>query len=249
MTPQETLDFYREQAEFNGEWAERHHAAGNVVHALQNWSWAAGNWFFRALVGWRTGLADPLPDLRAAVEQSEAAAAFINSTDVGRLRAVFGAVPGAYAAILLDEPDRPVVGELDRLAQPKVPRNVPPDVALDAWLARALTGGDPTDGRRLTAEIGARRRLGLVGDTFTTYFELLALGRATTDRVIELTRTSLALFGRRRRNDYYAGGINYLGGDLDNELVVDFHLAAIWRVRGWDSSGLTDEERRHVVRP
>jgi hypothetical protein len=64
-----------------------------------------------------------------------------------------------------------------------------------------------------------------------------------------LTRRLVVLFARRKRDGYIAGGADYLGGDLYNDLVVDYRPAATWRARGWDSSGLSQVERIHAIRP
>jgi hypothetical protein len=248
-SPAWLLESYDESAREAAEFAGLALANGNVALALQDWSQQSKSHFFRALVAWRTGLIDPVPDLKATVDVSDSAVAFFPSTDSDPLRMAFDSVPGAYAAVILGDADRPIVNELAHIAVPRVPRNVPPDTPLEAWLVRALTGADPTKGRALALALGRQKRLGLLATIFTTYFDLADVNRADSRQAQAQTRRALELFGRKRRDGFYAGGIQYEGGDEYNDVVIDFHLAAIWRVRGWDPSGLTDEERRHVVIP
>ena len=82
-----------------------------------------------------------------------------------------------------------------------------------------------------------------------TYFALLRTDSSDLGRATELTEHAIKLFAQRRRNGYIGGGRPYYGGDLDNDLVIDFHLAAVWRVRGWDPAPLSDAARLHVVIP
>jgi hypothetical protein len=248
-TPAEILEFYEERAQSTASWALIHHDNANVPLALQNWTEAARNRLFRALVGWRTGLVDPIPDLRAALGASEEAVAFLDTTDVGPLRRLFDPVPGAYSAILLDRPDSRAIAEARRLAVWPTPRGLTVDRALEGWLIGALLGLDPGARPEAAAALEGRKRMALMSATYTTYFALGALAGDDVGAATDLTRRALDLFPRRRRDPYYAGGVHYEGGDMYNDIVVDFHLAAIWRVRGWNPSGLPPNERLHVQLP
>jgi hypothetical protein len=247
--PAEILEFYDERAQSTEHWALVHRDQGNVPLALQNWDQSAKNRLFRALIGWRTGLLDPRPDMRAALMVSEAAVAFIGTTDVGPLRTLFDPVPGAYSAILLDRPDSSAAVEASRLAVRPTPRGLTVDRALEGWLIGVLVGRDAGEGPDVAAALESRKRMGLVSQTYATYFELAQLGGDDVVEAIELTSRALELFARRRSDGYYGGGVQYEGGDMYNDVVIDYHLAAIWHVRGWDFADLTPDARLHVRLP
>ena len=229
MTPAQMIDFYEEQAASTATWAEIHRRAEKWAPALHNYDHAAQSRLFRALLGWRTGLLDPVPDLRQSVEVSEATVAFLDTTDVGPLRPMFDPVPGAYCAILLGQRDSPVVVETRRLAVRPTPRGLTVDRALEGWLIGALLGRDPGAGPEVASGLASQKRMALVGATYSTYFALAALSEGDGSAATDLTRHALELFRRRRSNGYYSGGVQYEGGGPDNDLVVDYHLAAIWR--------------------
>src|SRR5918992_645674 len=101
MTPAQQIEFLQESAAEDLRWAAIHRDGSNWEGALGNWGQAAGHRFQRGLVGWRTGLLDPKPDLRDTVDVSEVAVRFLETTDVGPLRPRFDPRPGAYSALLL----------------------------------------------------------------------------------------------------------------------------------------------------
>jgi hypothetical protein len=112
-----------------------------------------------------------------------------------------------------------------------------------------LAGQGPAEGVSAVKSVSRAKRTSLLGETFLTYFDLMAIERSDDSSAIELTRQALASFVRRKRDAYYSGGVAYEGGGLDNDAVIDYHLAAIWHVRGWDPSRLPPEERVHVQLP
>jgi hypothetical protein len=248
-SPTELLESYDEGARKFANYAELAVANGNAALAMQNWSVAVGNRFFRALLAWRTGLADARTDLELTVEASRAAITFAGSTDLGPLSNMFDAVPGAYAGLILGNADGVVLEELVRYVARPLPRNLPPDRPLEAWLVRALSGSDPQEGRDIALSLKKQKRLNLLADSFGIYFDLAAVDPSDSLRAQTQTRSALELYRRRRSDSFFIGGVQYQGGDDYNDLVIDFHIATTWRVRGWDPSGLTDEERRQVVLP
>jgi hypothetical protein len=245
----ELLEQYEEWAVSATSWAATHRDNRNWPMALQNYDEAAKNRFFRSLVGWRTGLLSPVPELLATLDVSEEAVAFLSTTNVGPLRQMFDPVPGAYSAILLDQPASAVVAETRRLAVRSTPRGVTVDRTVEAWLIGVLVGHHQGAGADLVAELKGGKRTKLVGETYATYFELAALDRNSLSEAVRLTRHALELFRSREQDPYYSGGVQYEGGDTYNVVVIDFHLAAIWHVRGWDPSELTSDERLHVRLP
>jgi hypothetical protein len=247
--PADLLAFYEERASSTTLWAATHRANGNWPATLQDYDQAAKNRFFRALVGWRTGLLPPVRELRATLDVSDVAVDFLETTDVGTLRGMFDPVPGAYSAILLDERDSPVVAEARRLAVQATPPGVTVDRTLEGWLVAALVRQDHGVGPEIAAKLQGRKRTALVGETYSTYFELAGMTRASLSGATALTRHALELFEWRKRDPYYSGGVHYEGGDMYNEVVIDFHLAAIWQVRGWDPAVLSPQERLHVQMP
>ena len=112
-----------------------------------------------------------------------------------------------------------------------------------------LTGGPVGDGPVLAAGAAKAKRTALYGETYQAYFELAAVPIDDPRAAWAQTSRLVALFAKRRHNGYIGGGVDHPGGDLNNDLVVDYHLAAIWRTRGWDASGLPPPERLHALRP
>lgn len=221
-------------------------AACGEPYALFNLSSATKDHLMRALIGWRTGLLAPSADLTAAAEIGDRAVAYIREHGFGVERYMFYPVPSAYAGILTGRATA-AADEMRRyLAMPR-PRGVTLVDACDAWLVSALTGGAAGDGPTQAQQLASQQRTRHWGETVGTYFELLATDASDLDRARGLTELAIKLFAQRRRNGFIAGGQPYYGGDLDNDLVIDFHLAAIWRVRGWDPAALSDEARMHVV--
>ncbi|NJD27985.1 MAG: hypothetical protein FIA92_06765 [Chloroflexi bacterium] len=247
MTPLEQLAFFEAQARDAVEYA-RAQAAGGDPYALFNWSSAAKSHFMRALIGWRTGLLDPKPDLAAAVEASEAAIQFMRTTDVGLNRLLFEPIPGAYSAILVGRPRSEAIAEGMRNLAPSSGK-ITRDAIAESWLVSGLAGGDLGDGPSIAEELARAKRSALWGQTLRLYFQLLQVPGDDGPKAWSLTQQLVELFSQRRRSGYISAGPEYYGGDLDNEIVIDFHLAAIWHVRRWDLAGLAEAERAHVVPP
>lgn len=249
MTVGEQLAFLGESAAEDLKWARIAAEQEDWALALQNYGQAVSHRFQRALVGWRSGTLDPVPDVEATREVSEAAIEFMSNADVGPLRALFDPVPGAYGSLLIDRLDSRAVAETGRLAVRPVPRGLTVDRTLDGWLVSAILGRDPGAGPDVATGLGRGKRTVLVSETYSTYFALAALSGDEVAVATTLTQRGLELFARRRRDGYYSGGVPYEGGGPDNSVVVDFRLAAIWHARGWDPSGLAAEERVHVQLP
>ena len=244
-SPEELLKSYREQAESAMTWARTHHAAKNWPMVLSNYSSAAGRHFTRALIGWRTGLIDPTPDLGAALAATAAGVDVIRTVDVGPYRYQLDPGPAAYCAILLDRRSSPVIEEMARALAPDAPRAaVLPLHKLDSWLVSALSGGPAGDGPEIAATLA--RKSNPWAEATGLCFELLALSREDSATAWDLTRRIVALFSRRRRFD---AGFGYEGSTFYNDVVVDYRLAAVWYVSGWDPSGLSAVERLHARLP
>jgi hypothetical protein len=248
-SPAELREFYLQRAQATLAASERALRSGNAPLAIQNWTQSVGNYLFRALVAQRSGRADPRPDLVSTAEVSEIAVGYLRSTDPGPHRSAFDPIPGAYAAILVGRPDAMVIEELGGYSRGPLPRGVQPARALDAWLIRALTGRGAPQARAVAADLKGRKRLGLLSDSFVTYFDLLAVDTAHVEAAESLTRVAIQNFKRRRDDSFFGGGVHYEGGDDYNDVVVDFRLCSIWRVRGWTPSSLDAEERQHVAMP
>ena len=250
MTAAEQLAFYEEGAEASYAWIASFRAAQRWINAASNYSDAARCHFMRALIGWRTGLIDPVADLKATVEVSEEAVSMIRSTDVGVARYMLDPGPGAFSAILLDRLTGPIIDEAGR-EPPPLPRQslLRRDTVIEASLISVLTGGPVGEGAFLAASAAKAKRTALYGETYQAYFELAAVPIGEPRAAWSQTSRLVALFAKRRHNGYIGGGLDHLGGDLNNDRVVDYHLAAIWRTRGWDPSGLPPAERLHALRP
>lgn len=248
-SPIEILALHDEHARSGVAFAEMAEAGANAPLAIQNWSGATGSRFFRALIGWRTGLIDPAAELRVTVELSERAVGYARSPGAAVFRDLLDTRPGAYAALLIGQPENTTLDELERLAVPKPPRDIPEDIPLSAWLASVLRGNSSGGGRLLVERLGRQKRLALLAHTFANYFDLADLGPTDASVAADLTTIAVDLFKRRRKDSFFGGGIQYQGGDAYNDIVIDFHLAAVWRVRGWDPSSLPADVRQHVALP
>lgn len=247
LTPAEQLRFFAEKAAQSLAFADAQARAGQPL-ALFNYSSASESHFSRALIGWRTGLILPMTDLSAASDIGDRAVAYLRARDLGVERYGFDPRASAYAGLLLGR----VVAAADEMARYRAvprPRGVTLADACDAWLISALTGGPVGDGPAQAQQLTAQKRTRLWGETVGTYFELLRIDPTDIGRATELTERAIELFGQRRGNGYIGGGKQYYGGDLDNDLVVDFHLAAVWRVRAWDPAPLSDVARLHATLP
>lgn len=248
MTPSEQLALFAELAE-EAERAAGVQASERNPYALFNWSSSAKRHFMRALIGWRTALVHPEPEFVAAVKASEAALEFMRSTDVGLSRYMFEPVPGAYSAILTSQPGSAAVDEAKRYLSGNGGTKVSPDAVAESWLVSALTGSASGLGPEIAATLARTKKSALWGETLQVYFQLVDVAESDAPTAWALTSRATELFAERRRSSYVAAGPEYLGGDLDNEVVVDFHLAAIWHVRRWETSGLTDLDRLHIIPP
>jgi hypothetical protein len=249
MTPAQRLAFLDESAAEDLKWARIAVEKANWPLVIQNYGQAVTHCFERALLGWRTGLIDPTPDLHSTVEVSEAAVTFLEATDVGPLRSLFDPSPGAYGAVLVDRQESPALAETRRFAVRPPPLGLTVDRTLEGWLVGTLVARDPGAGPELAAELQSRKRTALLGETYVNYFALAALSKGDAAKATQLTQLALELFARRKRDAFYSGGVAFEGGGPDNDFVVDFHLAAIWHVLGWDPSALTLAERLHVQLP
>lgn len=251
MTPAEQIAFYQEQAEDSYAWIATHRAAQRWINAAFNYDQAARCHFMRALIGWRTGLIDPAADLNATVEVSVEAVSMIRTTDVGvAARYSLDPGPGAFSAIILGRLTGPIIDEAGR-EPPPLPRQslLRRDALIEASLISVLTGGPAGEGPGLARGAAKSKRSALYGQTYEAYFELAAVPIDDPRAAWSQTSRLVEMFAKRRHNGYIGGGIDHLGGDLNNDLVVDYHLAAVWRTRGWDPSGLTPAERLHALRP
>jgi hypothetical protein len=74
----------------------------------------------------------------------------------------------------------------------------------------------------------------LVIETYSTYRQLLF----DKSRTSELVEYALNLFNRRKDDDYFMGCIQSDGGDFDNDVTVDYRLAAILKKIGYTKDNI-----------
>ena len=157
-------------------------------------------------------------------------------------------VPGAYAALLLGETASRIVREPLRALEGRMPTGVQSSVRWEAALFRDLASGGRDGAPSDLANDNPKARRALEYETYRTYFHLTSQSTSANERV-EATEAAVGLYRRRKRDAFMAGGLAYLGGGDLNEVCVDFRLAAIWHVRGWNRDTLTPEARVHVDFP
>ena len=143
--------------------------------------------------------------------------------------------------------DRAILAATLPLATTTVPKALTIDHVLDAWLVAVLAGRDTSEARPLIATAESRPATRLLAATYGAYLDLLELDGSDFGEAVEKTGDALTLFERRRTDRYFADGIGFDGGGELNDLVVDYHLAAIWRQRGWPPSALEPRARIHVT--
>ena len=73
-------------------------------------------------------------------------------------------------------------------------------------------------------QLKAEGRCALSIETYSTYYHLL---RSGGDGVEELVQRATQLFDMRKDDEFFMGGPETEGGDLDNLVTVDYRLAAI----------------------
>jgi hypothetical protein len=236
MTPEQMAAFYQEQAEASPEFlaAARHNRDFHLL-VLNQGVFVKGA-LISGMIRWRHRLGDPRPVFRLAVEGS---AGFL--TDASEVDASqtpwkhFSFELVDYVRVLLGEP---VNGEFVAgcLGERLPDKHEFDDLHLgDRFLDMAVLLKLATGLRwRLWGDLlqrrAANRRAALVAETYRAYWDLLdSVEAGDAAQAAERAAWSATLYAKRKKDPYYAGGIEYEGGGPYNESVVDFRLAAIIR--------------------
>ena len=180
---------------------------------------AAESFLMSALIDWRHQLADPRDKLRRAYDVCrnaiETLTTLTYSTPVcERFRFYVLAI---LAQLLdLEIPANCILVLRSCLATTTI------DTRLDYSLAATLSGTENVLGRTISEGTFSKRQL-LLKETYSTYCDVLAGDENAIRRAEEN-------FARRRSDGYFAGGPEIEGGGLDNLHVVDYRLAAIFKM-------------------
>ncbi len=180
---------------------------------------AAESFLMSGLIDWRHQLADPREKLRRAYNVcKDAVETLIECTSLTPICERFRFYDFAILAKLLDLeiPASCIAVLRSCLATTTI------DARLDYALAVTLSGTENVLGRTVTEGTYSKRQL-LLKETYSAYCDVLAGDENAIRRAEEN-------FARRRSDGYFAGGPEIEGGGLDNLHVVDYRLAAIFKM-------------------
>jgi hypothetical protein len=114
---------------------------------------------------------------------------------------------------------------LNELPLPFDPSVLKMDCLLDAALGQALRDRwDEAMWAEGFRQLESEERCALSIETYSTYRRLLRSAGVEAEMLAE---RAVILFERRRDDEFYMGGPQTEGGDLDNDVTVDYRLAAI----------------------
>jgi hypothetical protein len=102
------------------------------------------------------------------------------------------------------------------------------DLYLDGVIAKWLQGKtvQPSEVEAGLGRLAKQKRQALAVRTYSTYFALMNLSADSSD-VEENIRFAEQNYLARRRDPFYSGGTSIEGGGQDNDIAVDYRLAAI----------------------
>src|ERR1051325_5228970 len=173
------------------------------------------------LIRWRCDMGSPLECLKGAVEIARKGAALLIG-DIG-IETVSREMPLETASIIAFLTDQPII-EFDNSMFEH-------ERLLDSVLGIGLHNGWENTKWALGLEtLGKRKRAKLAVETYSVYDELI---HASTKEAPALVDQASQLFARRKKDGYYAGGIQTEGGGPDNDFTVDYRLAAIMKKIGF----------------
>jgi hypothetical protein len=181
-----------------------------------------------AVLQWRTGTGDPRPTLSDAVATARESRGVLRELGGADLWRVVDYGSAALLTFLLEgEFDADLRAELPPPAAFATIKAQELETALLAVLvARMADGVAPPEGIALMERASAMKRVDLLVASHAKYQEIVEA--CTAGASIEpLVRDAEALFLKRKRNSFYAGGSQSRGGGPDNDFTVDYVLGTV----------------------
>ncbi|WP_152052056.1 hypothetical protein [Tautonia marina] len=228
LKPSEMVSFFGEQTKRTRLGMAAAQSSGNYQLAAMNCRQAFKCRLMKSLIEWRMGI-DPSDSLSEVVEGFVEDWAIVLA--VGADDADSGDVPAervAFVAYLVGKPRSIDVlsanFECDRLL----------DLVLGNWLFSSWDCELWEKGMKQLRQAGS--------DLAVRTYELYkAITNAAASDLPALSQEGESLFAKRKADGFFRGGDQTEGGGDDNNITIDYRLAAILK-----RSGFVDEERVHV---
>jgi hypothetical protein len=222
MTCDQMVNFCHEQAESWRRAAESAAKSSNCEDAAPLVVQSALQSLLEGLIRWRVNIGSPVPALQDMVRQIRGSLEVLRSMPV---RAGVVSAQATVIAFLVNE--APVGPDTGVLAA---------DCLLDAALGYALRDRwDHPTWKGGLGELQSSEHTALSAETYSTYYRLL---RAQSDEVDGLVARAVVLFEDRRDDPFYMGGPQTEGGCVDNDVVVDYRLAAVMKKIGYQGENI-----------
>ena len=231
MTPTEMIEFYREQVKLFTRPLLDPAATSDYSHNALRFEAASWSQMMVALMRWRLNEGNPAPELGRTLTLAQEAAERLENLGPGQPHwKSYNFALGIFAGIILNSKAPSSLTQhlpdLTEFCNPTADTICP---LLDAALCQSISSQEPVGAHQQLLDFTSdRERLRLLHDTYSLYFQLISEGRAGTSCQETVSQLD-TLFSKRRSDEFFAGGIDTDGGGPDNDLVVDYRLAAIIR--------------------
>lgn len=215
-TPEESIAFRRKQAERTKQFLDIAKRSADHDHAAFLIRGLFRDCLMEGLIRWRCSLGSPVAAIKEAVRWIRDGAEFLTDPDGVATANEIVRAQASILCYLLNEP--PIAFD---------PNVLKMDCLLGAAFNYALRDqwDEPMWAEGLS-QLQSEGRCALSIETYSTYYRLL---RSQGKDVEELVQRATALFENRKDDEFYIGGPQTEGGDLDNMVTVDYRLAAILR--------------------
>jgi len=213
MTAEQMIAFHHERAERKTQFLEASKASSNLDHAAFLIRGAFRDRVMEGLIRWRTDMGSPVAAIRGAVQWVRESVDILRSEHGATMESEIVLVNASILCFLVNE--TPIAFDTSVLKM---------DCLLDAAFSRALRDQwDDAMWAQGIAELQNETRCALCIETYSTYHRLLRNEGGDVEKLVE---RATALFEKRRDDEFYIGGPQTEGGDLDNTVTVDYRLAA-----------------------
>jgi hypothetical protein len=228
MTADDMVAFFGEQADGAGEGILAAQSASDYYLAAVNCAEGFKCRLMQGLITWRMGR-NPTEHLCQAVRQFRndwQAVMTIGGEAANPSDAAFEQVP--FVAYLIGEP-------LPFAVDPSVTSRVECDRLLDAVLGRWLFDTwDASDWQQGLEEL-RRKGSQLAVETYELYSRMT---QASHEELPRLAEEAATLFSRRKKDAFFAGGVQTAGGGPDNDFTVDYRFAALAKRVGYNGDSI-----------
>ena len=223
MTIPEKIEFFQERIQGSRRGMDAARSTGNYQLAALNCRQAFKCRLMKGLLEWRMGT-DPSDSMSKAVEGL--ADDWLTVSTIGGDEAKITNVPAdlaCFIAYLINKPCPIEVSsegyESDRLL----------DVVLGDWLFDSWNGESWEQGMEQLRQAGSH----LAVQTYELY---KAVAHAAETDLPGLSQEGEKLFAKRKSDSFFSGGDQTEGGGEDNNVTVDYRLAALLKRAGFDGT-------------